>query len=1079
MFALSRPGGAVSPSSPISVSSSVLSDNSITKSAFYLPAPAVLPLPAYVAFAAASQLATDNHIQNTQQQADGEQQASFERSGALFTEQALALINAFLDELLYSFLCNARSMSLVHLEAAVENVLKGKLAQLALDSAHNELEDLLAEEDEVEPPGTPSGDDSLTQEEIDMIFKRSRLRIMVYMRLGEMEDEDEERYIQREADLQRTGSGGNSKRFSNSSRMVPWSAAIFLTSILEFIAEQSIAFSGENAYRRVKQRRTKQMPGFPSMGLDVEERVYVDEHDVEKLALNSILTRLWRIWRKNLRSRPKSRFTAAPTTPQTRNLNDKESSATLRTESALDNNRDMKDGDNGIGSDESDVLPKLGIAITAMSISQPLKREDLPNSSGTGEDSDSDVLGRPALSHISEERSQIAEYSDSNSNTALFPLTNRSSLHSHPAFDGNNYPPEIAAAAGLTPIGRAAEVRASKDGIDRKNSYNSSSPEQHPHLNGTTAPTSPVWAANVADRVLSQPTFMPSENAFAAQARAAEQAGRSRTNTASTTALDSDQQSEPPARKFSTSSNKASMDDSRPQMSADRKLSASLAILGQDRQGRSAVASPNSAFTLSPGDSEYSPAPALGVASIAQEFHARSITPPRSRETLREPKSSPPIIKKPLKIPRNVIPRSTPSDKSAVGGRRKSSLIAREPKYEEGSIRDFADFIRSTAPTEDQTRILPISVPTRSNGVHSTATSMTTPPSSASKPLPNLPRESASRSGPKSPMALRNKRQSTLEPRDAVIRDRGTDDLVDFLREGPPGATSGHGHTSSTENTPTSISTGGRNGSVLTQSHSGSVTSSTALVNNTVNNPRSYQKPNSAATQAREPQSPATARTRPRARDPYALPSSDEADSDSDSDNLTALPGSNRRQQQTRKSESQSLIDFLQSTDPPNYHSGPSSSLPSKVTARNNVTSAARRYDAVNIANRNTSSPPPRKANRTSTTPSSTARMSPNGRSHSPNPSNVLSTSAFYSTPNSVTNDSTTPPDFMATQPSRPIDLSELDRSRKDPMMKMYNNFDDGVDAAPSPTIMRDRGTKVMSGSGRKGGGSGFWKRGM
>ena len=1076
MFALNQPGGAASPSSPLSVSSSLVSDNSNTKSAFLLPTPTVLPSPAYVAFAAASQLATDNHVQNAQQQqaSDDQQPTIGERSGALFTEQALALINAFLDELLYSFLCNARSMSLLHLEAAVENVLKGKLAQLALDSAHNELEDLLAEEDDTEPPGTPSADESLTQAEIDLVFKRSRLRIMVYMRLGEMEDEDEERHVQREAGMQSTR--GTNKRFSGSSHMVPWSAAIFLTSVLEFVAEQCIAFSGENAYRRVKQRRNKQMPGFPSLGSDMEARVYVDEHDVEKLALNSILTRLWRIWRKSLRARPISRFATSPVTPQTRNLNDKESSATLRTESALEHNKDNQADDNVIASDESDVLSKQGVAITTTSLPHHHKREDLPTSPGTGEDSDSDVLaGRLALSHISEERSQVAEHPDSNGNHALFPLTNRSSLHSHPAFDANNYPPEIAAAAGLIPSSRPIDMHIATTVPDRKESYDALPPKSQSFLAGTTAPLSPAWAAHVVDRVLAQPTIVPSENAFAAQARATEEAARGRSNTASTFALDHDSQSAIAMRKPSITMSKASLEASRPQPSENRKPSASLATPQQVRHGSLAVASPNSAFTLSPGESEYSPAPALGVASIAQEFQARSITPPRSREALREPKSTPPIIKKPLKIPRNLTPKSSPNDRGAAdGGRRKSSLIAREPKYVEGSIRDFADFIRSTAPTEEQTRIPPIVASAKLNGAHNSS------PFSNSRPLPDLPRESTLRDGPISPVNNKKKRQSTLVPRDAVIRNRGTDDLVDFLREGPPDAGIGHAITSSNENTPTSISTSGRNGSVLTQSHRGSVTSATPLVNGTSNIPHPVQKRSSTTTQARVAQTTVPVRSRPRTRDPHALPSSDEDDSDSEFDNLTALPGSNHRRRNTRKAENQSLIDFLQTTDPPNYHSGPSSSLPSKVTARMAPSSAtaARRFDAANSRNGNASSPPPRqvKADHASTSSShSRVASTGNSRSHISNSANVLSTSAFYSTPNSNNNaNSNQLPDFMAAQPNRPIDLGELDRSMRDPITNMYNNFDDDVGAAPSPTIMRDRGSKQTS--ARKGG-SGFWKR--
>ena len=67
--------------------------------------------------------------------------------------------------------------------------------------------------------------------DLELVWKRTRLRVMVYMRLGEMEDEDEQRYVKEEQLFH-----GSERRFSQSSGLVSWAAAIFLTSVLEYVA---------------------------------------------------------------------------------------------------------------------------------------------------------------------------------------------------------------------------------------------------------------------------------------------------------------------------------------------------------------------------------------------------------------------------------------------------------------------------------------------------------------------------------------------------------------------------------------------------------------------------------------------------------------------------------------------------------------------------------------------------------------------------------------------------------------------------------------------------------------------------
>ncbi len=148
--------------------------------------------------------------------------------------------------------------------------------------------------------------DSRTKWNLELIWRRTRLRIMVYMRLGEMEDEDEEKYIEEDESL---GQGGVEQSSSHSAGLVSWAAAIFLTSVLEYIAEQCLLVAGSAAYARVGLERTTRAQYDPELNeRDIRERVLIEEHDVERLALNSSLGRLWRTWRKNLRSQRSLNF---------------------------------------------------------------------------------------------------------------------------------------------------------------------------------------------------------------------------------------------------------------------------------------------------------------------------------------------------------------------------------------------------------------------------------------------------------------------------------------------------------------------------------------------------------------------------------------------------------------------------------------------------------------------------------------------------------------------------------------------------------------------------------------------------
>jgi hypothetical protein len=249
----------------------------------------VRPSPAYIAASVASQIVTDHHnAQLRDEDADSE-----ELENAVFSEQALALLNAFLDHLLFAFLSSARSPSLTAIRPAIADVLKPRLAREATEAADEELQGLLAGEDDEFP--TQDGK-ALDKWDVEKVWKRTRLRIMVYTRLGELEDEDEEKYVQQERGL------SMDEDEDDEAGLVSWASAIFLTSVIEYVAEQTLLVAGSAAFARMAAKMKKlarQMEDAEEQNL---ERLIIEEPDVEKIALNSALGRLWRTWRKRVRS---------------------------------------------------------------------------------------------------------------------------------------------------------------------------------------------------------------------------------------------------------------------------------------------------------------------------------------------------------------------------------------------------------------------------------------------------------------------------------------------------------------------------------------------------------------------------------------------------------------------------------------------------------------------------------------------------------------------------------------------------------------------------------------------------------
>jgi hypothetical protein len=255
---------------------------------FQMPS-SVRPPPAYIAASVASQMVTDHH--NAQLRLEDAEHEELEN--AVFSEQALALLNAFLDHLLFAFLSSARSPALSAIRPAIADVLKPRLAREATEAADEELEGLLAGEEEEEDIPAQDGR-ALDKWDVERVWKRTRLRIMVYTRLGELEDEDEERFVQQERGLSMDSDD------EEKAGLVSWASAIFLTSVVEYVAEQTLLVAGSAAFARMaaKMRKLAELENMEqSFG-----RLVIEEPDVEKIALNSALGRLWRTWRKRVRS---------------------------------------------------------------------------------------------------------------------------------------------------------------------------------------------------------------------------------------------------------------------------------------------------------------------------------------------------------------------------------------------------------------------------------------------------------------------------------------------------------------------------------------------------------------------------------------------------------------------------------------------------------------------------------------------------------------------------------------------------------------------------------------------------------
>lgn len=247
------------------------------------------PMPVYIAASAASQIVTNDHDSHSELWAD-EHGIEPSADTVEVSPGALRLVNTFLDNLLFSFLAHAKSTSLATLRTAVADVLKPKLAKGAITTADGELEEYLGG---VEEDNSHDGLDSNGEWDLELVWKRTRLRCMVYSSLGDMEEDDEDRYTYLE---ELDGPSG-----SPDIAIVSPAVAIFLTSILEYMGEQALMAAGQAAYHRTLARQRKEeKEGAVRSG--VTDRIVIEDGDMERVALDRTLGRIWRGWKKRVRT---------------------------------------------------------------------------------------------------------------------------------------------------------------------------------------------------------------------------------------------------------------------------------------------------------------------------------------------------------------------------------------------------------------------------------------------------------------------------------------------------------------------------------------------------------------------------------------------------------------------------------------------------------------------------------------------------------------------------------------------------------------------------------------------------------
>ncbi|KAJ5448810.1 hypothetical protein N7445_003631 [Penicillium cf. griseofulvum] len=284
-------------------SPSVVSSDSQFSRVNLMSPPSVTPSPAFISPSAASDIiSADQEFNAADFVAEDEETGA--GATALVTPAALSLLNGFLDNLLFNILASSKSTQLASIRPAMADVLKPRLAKEVVSAAEEELSEFMggAEDEQTEFRGgqEPSGDFDLIRS-----WKLTRLRCMVYTRLGDMEEDDEDEFIAQDSFGETDGAP---RRFTSHVDNITPAASIFLTSIIEYIGERALVIAGETARSRLSTQLNNGGDELSGSGERKRiDRLVVEDLDMEKLALNATLGRLWRTWRQRKRRTTLSR----------------------------------------------------------------------------------------------------------------------------------------------------------------------------------------------------------------------------------------------------------------------------------------------------------------------------------------------------------------------------------------------------------------------------------------------------------------------------------------------------------------------------------------------------------------------------------------------------------------------------------------------------------------------------------------------------------------------------------------------------------------------------------------------------
>ena len=256
---------------------------SLSGHALFSPPASINPEPAYVANSAASQLVS----------------SELETDGVTVSPSALAQLNSFLDHILFNILLAAKSTRLSLLRPAIHNVLKPRLGKPALSGADEELREYLGDDEEDdENPETSLEQGTKYDFDLELAWKLARLRCMVYSRLGDLEEDDEDEYIECENLDER---GGRPRRFSSHPSRVTTASAIFLTSVIEFLAQEALARAAQVTQRKLQTDSGGTVDPNAAL-LSRQDRIVVSDADMRHLGRDSPLQKLWRGWRHQVRT---------------------------------------------------------------------------------------------------------------------------------------------------------------------------------------------------------------------------------------------------------------------------------------------------------------------------------------------------------------------------------------------------------------------------------------------------------------------------------------------------------------------------------------------------------------------------------------------------------------------------------------------------------------------------------------------------------------------------------------------------------------------------------------------------------